>query len=54
MGRLRERVEPLWLFESLICGISYRFSLANHLVFHGFESVFWFISGSSRVCVCIS
>ena len=40
MGRLRERVAPLWQFKSLIWGISSGFPLANHFNLTGSKSVF--------------
>ena len=39
-GRLRERVAHSWQFKSLMCGISFRFPLANHFDLSGSESRF--------------
>ena len=51
-GRLRDWVTPLW-FESLLWGISSRFSLANHFDFPGSEPVFG-ISQEPPMCVLVS
>lgn len=36
----RERAAPLWQLESLLWGISSKFSLANHFGWPGSESIF--------------
>ena len=38
--RERERAASLWQFESLLWGISSKFSLANHVGLPGSESIF--------------
>ena len=44
-GELRERVAPLWQFESLLWGISSGFPLTNHLALSGSESAFGISQG---------
>ena len=53
MGGLRERLVPLWWFESLIWGISSRFPMANHLALPGSESIFG-LSQGPPMCMCVS
>ena len=52
-GRLRERVAPAWLFESLLWGISSGFPLASRLALPGSESVFGRTQGPP-LCACAS
>ena len=48
-----ERVTCLWLFESLLWGISSRFSLANHFDLSGSDFVFSIYQDPSMF-VCLS
>ena len=52
-GGLRERVAPLWQFESLIWGTSSGFPLANHFDLPGSTSIFG-ISQDRPMCARIS
>ena len=51
MDGLRERVAPLWKFESLLWGISSGFPLTNYLALPGSESVFGILQGPP-LCAC--
>ena len=45
VGSERERVAPWWYFESLLWGISFQFTLTNHLALFGKDAIFGIAQG---------